>query len=729
MADREEDMDGDEGELEEEEEEEYYDVDGQDDDDGDDDEDEEGDHSDSNSDSDSDSNSDSDSDETDDNEDSVDEDDGEDGALNVDKEGEEEEVEEEMVVASFPAIGLSMTATDILVASHVAYHFPSDCSVYFLYYELTQRAGGDKFISRTVFDSYFSHADSSAIGKFFDVFDRHFSNNIDIAEFCVGASLLFPGSLESKLKFAFQVLSDPMLFRDCYSDALNQLGLSNRGVWLMVRSYILVLWAVFGRIIDVAEVDSYAVDVVAAFNAQACSVKYEKTRGNHVRFVDILRWLKSGYASNADWFSLLDLRGWLEEAAYLNNAANRSLKSRLHAGDGTHMVGMDSCPYQLAYELKICCSSSENFAEFLPNYRHWVRSLLLLSPSTRFCDAVCEEIVSYSTAVFGHGKDSDEDIPFEFYAYLCIALSLLCSGSKSSKLDFAFRLLSALPTTQETEHPVTTLNVLGEPELTLLLLAYMRGLHGLAHAAVCPGSTNQIVSIDLSFSAAVSFASELAASVCQFAVSSTNTASPGTASFDQFGRWYNCGGFEVAPWLEMINLAKWIQFNGGSRSDRDVAPKNSSVKEIDILSNDDDSADDDETVVDESTVAFIIPLYSNIAKPFAMGVPRSDDLFIRVNDAFVSFAGISLETMTTAIVAITEEGEEIDNGLVTATSLPLIVDYIVSADAYGRDGIEVDEDLVTLYLERFHRSVCCLLGGPVSTIDKDAVDGTEFGEY
>ena len=34
-------------------------------------------------------------------------------------------------------------------------------------------------------------------------------------------------------------------------------------------------------------------------------------------------------------------------------------------------------------------------------------------------------------------------------------------------------------------------------------------------------------------------------------------------SFDEFGEWYNGGGFEYAPWLELLALGKWAGLGGG----------------------------------------------------------------------------------------------------------------------------------------------------------------------
>ena len=30
-----------------------------------------------------------------------------------------------------------------------------------------------------------------------------------------------------------------------------------------------------------------------------------------------------------------------------------------------------------------------------------------------------------------------------------------------------------------------------------------------------------------------------------------------TVDFMEFGKWYNDGGYETAPWLELLDLGKW----------------------------------------------------------------------------------------------------------------------------------------------------------------------------
>jgi hypothetical protein len=56
--------------------------------------------------------------------------------------------------------------------------------------------------------------------------------------------------------------------------------------------------------------------------------------------------------------------------------------------------------------------------------------------------------------------------------------------------------------------------------------------------------------------------------VCRFAtdmaswlssnVMATYADDDGLVSFDQFANWWLDGGSEVAPWLELLDLTKWV---------------------------------------------------------------------------------------------------------------------------------------------------------------------------
>lgn len=452
-------------------------------------------------------------------------------------------------VAAYPSVGLIISESDVLSAQHLIHHFPSDCSVYFLHHELSRRAANSKYITKEEFESCFVDANSRVIETLFDVFDRHCDNRVQLSDLCAGASILFPGQLDSKLKFAFQVFYDPAQ----YGSALKMHELSYRAVWRIIRAFVLVLWAVFGRDIDVAEIDGYATDIVA----DICS--FNKVSRGILSLEQSLSWFNGSAAADVGWSALLDLAAWLK-------GGQRAMSSQINV---PRQFGTAICPYQIAFELKIYCAASVNVDEFWCAFRSYVSSLGLSSISEHYFYIVCKEgivnLSQFCDLEWGHTGDG---VPFILYVYICITLSVLCYGSKSAKLDFAFRLLSS----PETSGSSGLRAVLSVDLLTILLLAYMRGLQALASECLGraqPETFSRVGVRNQTFGEALDDAALLAGAICHPEMSPNVTVTSATnyISFDQFGNWYNDGGFEVAPWLELINLDKCLQLMDKSGSD------------------------------------------------------------------------------------------------------------------------------------------------------------------
>ena len=80
-------------------------------------------------------------------------------------------------------------------------------------------------------------------------------------------------------------------------------------------------------------------------------------------------------------------------------------------------------------------------------------------------------------------------------------------------------------------------------------------------------------------------------------------------SFNDFGAWYNEGGFRDCPWLELLDLRKWT-FEPASTSQLPPPPTNAST----------DNANDPESVV----VSFDFPTSSENPVPLSICITKSD---------------------------------------------------------------------------------------------------------
>ncbi|GMI16563.1 hypothetical protein TrLO_g722 [Triparma laevis f. longispina] len=136
-----------------------------------------------------------------------------------------------------------------------------------------------------------------------------------------------------------------------------------------------------------------------------------------------------------------------------------------------------------------------------------------------------------------------------------IGLMLLLHGSKSGKLDRAFRLLNAEKRNGSfgewsvDEQDVDTFDImLNSFQLKALFEAFLTAI---------------VASVASSNELDVDQANELISQVSNFAVERVVefAGSGDNISFNEFGSWYNAGGFRICPWLELLDLSKWTPEN------------------------------------------------------------------------------------------------------------------------------------------------------------------------
>ena len=143
-------------------------------------------------------------------------------------------------------------------------------------------------------------------------------------------------------------------------------------------------------------------------------------------------------------------------------------------------------------------------------------------------------------------------------------LSLLCGGKKSTKLAFAFGLFDGRNDGKKSKSKGTTHSLNGE-ELFLFLRSFL-----IVMFSCCRQS------MDLSAEAVGRYISDSAHMVAEDVMRyQWQTRKRDRVDFDEFGEWYNEGGFETAPWLELLDLAKWVMVDDlDSVKHRKASPAN-----------------------------------------------------------------------------------------------------------------------------------------------------------
>eukprot|EP00934_Nitzschia_sp_Nitz4_P003191 Nitzschia sp. Nitz4//scaffold8_size234185//160734//164807//NITZ4_001279-RA/size234185-processed-gene-0.123-mRNA-1//1//CDS//3329559872//3181//frame0 len=128
-------------------------------------------------------------------------------------------------------------------------------------------------------------------------------------------------------------------------------------------------------------------------------------------------------------------------------------------------------------------------------------------------------------------------------------LTLLCGGKKSTKLAFAFGVFDqrSQPKGKRAKKE-QAVNSLGGEDLFLFLRSFL-----IVMFSCCRQSW------DLSDDSVNRYIADTANMVTEDVMRyQWRTRKRDRVDFDEFGQWYNEGGFETAPWLELLDLKKWV---------------------------------------------------------------------------------------------------------------------------------------------------------------------------
>ena len=113
-----------------------------------------------------------------------------------------------------------------------------------------------------------------------------------------------------------------------------------------------------------------------------------------------------------------------------------------------------------------------------------------------------------------------------------------------------------------------------------------------------------------------------------------------TSATPKFSDWYNSGGFESAPWIEILDLNKWL------------------------VSDDDDDDDDDDEYVEEGEDSNEESTTNDKIVSFEFPLPRSNEsLKVSINRADMSL----LKRVTTRTLLINRTPEEVAGLLMEAS--------------------------------------------------------------
>lgn len=127
-------------------------------------------------------------------------------------------------------------------------------------------------------------------------------------------------------------------------------------------------------------------------------------------------------------------------------------------------------------------------------------------------------------------------------------LTLLCGGKKSHKLAFAFGVFDTRPGIQEKKRKEGITHSLSGEDLFLFLRSIL-----IVTFSCCRQS------LDMTDGMVARCIADTANMICNDVMRHQwERRHKDRLNFDEFGQWYNDGGYERAPWLELLDLKKWV---------------------------------------------------------------------------------------------------------------------------------------------------------------------------
>ena len=437
---------------------------------------------------------------------------------------------------------------------------------------------------------------SNYFTNFFTCYDYSWSelkkDEVNAKELLVGFTFLFAGNKSSKLAASYEILD------------VDRVGyLTQRGLMQYLRSYLTMLAGISllsaskktttqirKRLMSSKRDDAFlAVENGAKWTLSHFLRQFEQelergqrrnsTRTNAVTFEDFAKWYTEGGYAVAPWLELLDLHKFLsligESSKDPPGSKDESLSEVLFtfplAKGRSLIVLRDDAHYvrSVVSELGLLSLTSEDIwsvlfndvansiaAEGGPGKR---KNLRMEVDQMTFVNCMMR-ILSGTGKIRQNSSQwpdfSPEDTLKNFYLsfdlseskrvplhQLMCGLTLLCGGKKSNKLVFAFGLFCS-----------DDIGKNGKKKSSMIHNDFFYFFR--SFLIVMFSCCNQ--SLSLSAEVVTQYISDTAKQVADDVMAYWKIRNVEKVKFENFSEWYNEGGFETAPWLELLDLTKWV---------------------------------------------------------------------------------------------------------------------------------------------------------------------------
>lgn len=440
-------------------------------------------------------------------------------------------------ILNFPSIGLSIdrnTVSNTKKSLNESYNFQYPIS------EVVQSLianSHENLLSRSEYTEIFGR--DVIFQAIFNRFDRNEAGHVDVSEIGIGLSVLFEDSVLNKLEFAFSILDDD-----------NDDHLSNRDLWRLFRSLLAPLFTLNSNSVSFKDLDSIAVKIVAEIKASAFGSPKGSSRDQFVE------WYYDSDSNFNSWLDLIDLSNWIPDISTTPETSSSSDIATSNEGQISAILSVSPQAVYSAFHAAlgdVVIVGRRQFIRLLDYFN-------ILSMSTEESRIALPICIKLFDKLDSDGQGSVELLP------LCISLSVLCVGTKSTKLSFAFTVTGR----EQLQGRLieSDLVIILDSYLQVSVLLHINFCHiSVIHSRCCfPPQALSVLSkcddnfpLDFDPDDCDDIAVQLAAQVCASGARQAGGSVSGKSliSFESFGEWYNGGGYTQAPWLEMINLSKW----------------------------------------------------------------------------------------------------------------------------------------------------------------------------
>jgi Ca2+-binding EF-hand superfamily protein len=428
---------------------------------------------------------------------------------------------------------------------------------------------------------------SNYFTNFFTCFDYNWSDlkkdEVNAKELMVGFSFLCAGNKSAKLAAAYDLL-----------DVDKNGYLTQRGLMQYLRAYLTMLAGISllssnkktttqirKQLMSPKRNDAFlAVENGAKWTLshffktfEAQHARSGSTRNNAVAFEDFAKWYTEGGYAVAPWLELLDLQKFLsligdfEPPQQPPGDAQPSMGDVLFtfplAKDRSLVVLRDDAHYvrSVVSELGLLSLTCEDIwttlSKDVAKRLGLKKSADLPVDQTTFVDCmvkILEKSKKPAQKSSWANFSPEETLKNFFLSFdlmqknqvplnqLMCGLTLLCGGKKSNKLGFAFGLFCT-----EGKSGKKKIQTMGHDAFNEFFRSFL---------IVMFSCCNQ--SLSLSADAVSQYISDTAQAVSDAVMAYWKSKKVDKVKFDHFSKWYNDGGFQMAPWLELLDLHKWV---------------------------------------------------------------------------------------------------------------------------------------------------------------------------